>query len=130
MRRLEVVAGLIKKEGKFLLCQRKENDTFALFWEFPGGKVENTETQQQALRREIKEELGIEIEVGNLVRVFKDRVSSFEIEVYLYEVLSFRGEPSPIECKKLGFFSTGEIATLNLAPVDRKIFSFLSLHLS
>ncbi|MCD6539684.1 MAG: (deoxy)nucleoside triphosphate pyrophosphohydrolase [Candidatus Omnitrophica bacterium] len=126
MRRIRVVAGLIRKDKKILLCQRKEDDSFGLLWEFPGGKVEEKETDQQALKREIKEELGLDIEVGNLIDIFKDRTSSLEIEVYLYEVLNFKGRPQARECKEFKFLDLKEIPKSVLAPVDKRIFSYLS----
>ena len=126
MKRIRVVAGLVKKDKKILLCQRKEDDFFGLLWEFPGGKVEEKETDQQALKREIKEELGLDIEVGSLINIFKDRTSSLEIEVYLYEVLNFKGKPQAIECKEFRFLDLKEMPKLALAPVDKKIFSYLS----
>ena len=53
---LNVVAALIKEGNKVLICQRQEDDAFALLWEFPGGKVEGEEALEDAIRREIKEE--------------------------------------------------------------------------
>src|SRR6202161_2256762 len=61
---LIVVAGLIEAEGKILACQRRRGDTFELMWEFPGGKVQPGETPQQALARELREELGTNAEIG------------------------------------------------------------------
>jgi 8-oxo-dGTP diphosphatase len=61
---LTVVAALILRDSKILVCQRRRDDTHALQWEFPGGKVEPGETPQQALARELREELAIEATVG------------------------------------------------------------------
>lgn len=55
-----VVAGILEQEGKILICQRREGQAHALKWEFPGGKVEDGESPEAALRRELQEELGIE----------------------------------------------------------------------
>jgi ADP-ribose pyrophosphatase len=55
---LEIVAGLIKRDGTYLLAQRMADDAYGSLWEFPGGKIETGETPQQALRREMAEELG------------------------------------------------------------------------
>jgi 8-oxo-dGTP diphosphatase len=63
-----VVAGLIVKEGKLLVCQRTRHQTMPLKWEFPGGKIENGEQPRDALRRELEEELGILATIGNEVR--------------------------------------------------------------
>jgi mutator protein MutT len=125
---LEVVAALIKRDGKILLCQRKKNDAFGLLWEFPGGKVEGSESGPQALRREIKEELGIDIEVGSLVERFEDQIPELKINVSLYKVLGFEGLIEALDCKAFGFFSLAEAKRLNLAPVDKKIADYLKKH--
>ena len=57
---ITVVAGLIQQGGRLLVCQRRRDGAFALKWEFPGGKVEPGETHEHGLRRELREELGIE----------------------------------------------------------------------
>jgi 8-oxo-dGTP diphosphatase len=59
-----VVAALIEKDGKILICQRKRGQAHELKWEFPGGKVEAGESPSEALRRELREELGIEASIG------------------------------------------------------------------
>ncbi len=66
-----VVAGLIVKEGKLLVCQRTRHQTMPLKWEFPGGKIEEGEQPRDALRRELEEELGILASVGDEVRRIK-----------------------------------------------------------
>lgn len=63
-----VVAGLIVKDGKLLVCQRTRHQTMPLKWEFPGGKIEEGEQPRYALRRELEEELGILATVGDEVR--------------------------------------------------------------
>ena len=57
----EVAVGILQKNGKILICQRKKGGRYELKWEFPGGKIENGETTEQCLRRELREELSIEI---------------------------------------------------------------------
>ena len=63
-----VVAALIQKDGKLLVCQRTRHQTMPLKWEFPGGKIEEGEQPRDALRRELEEELGILATVGDEVR--------------------------------------------------------------
>src|SRR5580692_9549580 len=61
---LPVVAALILRDSRILVCQRRRDDSHALQWEFPGGKVEPGEIPQEALARELREELGIEAKIG------------------------------------------------------------------
>ena len=62
-----VVAALIVKDGKFLVCQRTRHQTMPMKWEFPGGKIEEGEQPRDAMRRELEEELGIDATIGDEV---------------------------------------------------------------
>ncbi len=89
--RTKVAVAIFRENGKTLVCQRKKTARYALKWEFPGGKVENNESAVACLKRELKEELGIEAEVGDLY--FRQEYTypdsgSFEILYYL--VRSYR----------------------------------------
>jgi 8-oxo-dGTP diphosphatase len=66
-----VVAGVLERDGEILICQRRPNQPHANKWEFPGGKVEAGETPEQALVRELREELGIEAEAGSEIRRYE-----------------------------------------------------------
>jgi mutator protein MutT len=122
----DVVGALIKKRGKILICQRNVFDHFGSQWEFPGGKVEKGEGKIAALKREIKEELGIQAEVGKLIGIFEDEIPTMKIVVYLYSCSITRGTARCIECQDLKWATLKQIAELNLAPADRKICSYLN----
>ena len=124
-KKLGVVAALIERGTQVLLCQRKEDDAFGLLWEFPGGAIERGEAPQAALRREIKEELGIDIAVGPLVDRFNDQIPTLEIDVHLYKVTGFQGEITALDCKAFTFCGLEEAKAKDLAPVDRKIVEYL-----
>jgi len=64
---IEVAAGLVFRNGKLLITRRRANDPLGGLWEFPGGKRKPEETFQECLRRELREELGIEVDVGELL---------------------------------------------------------------
>jgi len=124
---LDVVAALIKKDGKFLLCQRREGDSFALLWEFHGGAVERNETFAAAIEREIKEELNLKVKAKELLGVFEDQNRVLKIKVYLFSsLIKQAGSPRAKDCKDFGFFSFNEIRKLKLAPVDGKIFQYFT----
>ncbi|MCD6583943.1 MAG: (deoxy)nucleoside triphosphate pyrophosphohydrolase [Candidatus Omnitrophica bacterium] len=122
---LTVVAGLIRRGKKVLICQRKKDDIFSLLWEFPGGKVEKGESLEEALIREIREELGVEIKVNRLVNAFYDENEKMRIKVYLFESRIVKGDPQPLECQDVKIIDIEELDNFALAPVDKKIALFL-----
>src|SRR5580693_6105293 len=97
---LTVVAALIESEGKILVCQRRRGDRFELMWEFPGGKRESGETLEEALARELKEELGVTARIGveilRLQHTHTDRNEPFEL-------VFFSASAPPGEMRNLAF---------------------------
>ncbi len=88
-----VVAALIVKDGKILVCQRTKHQTMPLKWEFPGGKIEEGEQPRDALRRELEEELGIDATIGDEVsRIRHEYKSGNSVELRFFSVHDFRGE--------------------------------------
>jgi mutator protein MutT len=122
---LNVVASLIKKGEKVLICQRKEDDAFGLLWEFPGGRVESGESLQAALRREIKEELGVDIITEKHLASFKDQTQDLKITVHLFQCKIKEGILRAYDCNDFKFVDAKELEKYNLAPVDKKIATFL-----
>jgi 8-oxo-dGTP diphosphatase len=90
----QVVAALMVRGEEILCCQRTEYQALPLKWEFPGGKIEREETPQQALVRELREELAIEATVGREVaRYSHDYPNGASVVLFFYAVTSFEGEP-------------------------------------
>lgn len=88
-----VVAALIEKEGKLLVCQRTRHQTMPLKWEFPGGKIEEGEQPRDALRRELDEELGIAATIGDEVsRIQHEYPNGGMVELRFYVVREYQGE--------------------------------------
>jgi 8-oxo-dGTP diphosphatase len=88
-----VVAALIVKEGKVLVCQRTRHQTMPLKWEFPGGKIEEGEQPRDALRRELDEELGITATIGDEVaRIRHEYPNGGMVELRFYVVREHKGE--------------------------------------
>lgn len=90
---MTVVAAVIERDGKILICQRKPGGRHALKWEFPGGKVEAGEAPEAALKRELREELGIEAEIGR--EAARDDVRYGDgpaIQLRFYGVANYDGE--------------------------------------
>ncbi len=121
MKTLIVTAGVISKEGKVLITQRREGDHYGLFWEFPGGKVEDGEEPRQALRRELKEELGIETEVGGIFEVVFHVYPEYPILLLVYHCQVKRGVPRPLGCRDLRWVDSQELEGFPMPPADDPI---------
>jgi len=91
---MNVVAAIIERDGKILICQRKSGQRYAGKWEFPGGKVEPKEELTAALARELEEELGISATIGEEIARYRYTYPGRQpIELIFYQVSQFEGEP-------------------------------------
>jgi 8-oxo-dGTP diphosphatase len=89
----QVVAALIRKDGKLLICQRTKHQPMALKWEFPGGKIEPGESAVDALVRELDEELGIQAKIGPEVACIRHQYrSGNSVELHFFLVEQYQGE--------------------------------------
>jgi 8-oxo-dGTP diphosphatase len=84
-RTIRVVAAVLEKDGRYLITQRRTAAVLPLMWEFPGGRVEETETDGQALRREVLHRLGAGIEVGKLISFVSHPYENYVVDLFLYE---------------------------------------------
>ena len=89
---IRVVAAEIERDGRFLISQRRAHATMPLLWEFPGGKVEPGETDPEALRRELMENLGIEAQVGELSLHVAHEYLHYTLDFLVYKAVT-AGEP-------------------------------------
>src|SRR5580658_10757645 len=96
---VEVAAGLVFRGGKLLITQRPPASHLASLWEFPGGKRESGESFEQCLRRELAEELGIEVEVHELVRELTHHYPERSVHLKFFRCRWVRHEPEAILCK-------------------------------
>lgn len=89
----QVVAAVMLRDSHVLICQRRADQPFPLQWEFPGGKVETGEAHDEALRRELREELGIDAEIGaEIATVSHQYAEGLGVELHFFVVHSFTGE--------------------------------------
>ena len=85
MRTIRVVAAVLERDGKYLITQRRSSAVLPLMWEFPGGRVEAGETDQEALKRELLHRLGVGIEVGKLISFVSHPYEHYVVDLFLYE---------------------------------------------
>lgn len=117
-KQIEVVAAIIEKDGKILICRRAENKTRALKWEFPGGKIEPGETPEQAVLRECREELDVGLCVkGEFMRVLHS-YPDIEIQLTVFRTAIIGSDPRCIEHKEIRFVYPSELADFELCPAD------------
>jgi mutator protein MutT len=122
---IEVSAALIFHDGKILITQRHANSHLGGLWEFPGGKREPDETFEQCLVREIREELGLEISVGELfeevVHAYPEK--SVRLKFFICKILS--GKPQPLDCAAVKWVTKTELATFDFPDADARLLEKL-----
>lgn len=120
----EVVAALIKRNNKFLICQRSRNKARALLWEFVGGKVEQGESREDALKRECKEELDVDITVGKLFMRVVHEYPDITIGLSLFEAEIDEGqEIKLLEHVDAKWITAEEIDEYEFCPADEDILA-------
>lgn len=120
---VEVVAALIWRDGKFMICQRPEHKSRGLLWEFVGGKVEAGETKADALVRECREELDVTLSVGD---VFMDVVHEYPditVHLTLFCATVSEGEPKKLEHNDIQWITPAEISDYEFCPADVEILA-------
>ena len=101
MKTLVVAAALITKGGRILVTQREERDDWGLLWEFPGGTLEEDEGPHECIKRELREELGIGVEIEGICQVVYKRYEGFNILLLAYQCTITEGIPSAIRCREV-----------------------------
>ena len=113
---IPVVAAVIRRDGRYLLGRRPEHKRHGGLWEFPGGKILEGESRLDAARRELAEELDLEVQaLGAVLHSVRDSGAPYVIEFVEVEA---RGEPVALEHSSVEWFTTAEIRELALAPAD------------
>lgn len=118
----QVVAAIIVRDGRVLICQRTEEQAFPLQWEFPGGKVEAGEELPAALVRELREELGIEAVVGReIASVRHQYASELRVELHFFLVKEFDGEIENKIFREVRWERRAELDSESFLEADREV---------
>jgi len=120
-----VAAAVIKNNGKVLIAQRPASYHMGLKWEFPGGKIEPGEDAASCLKREIKEELDLDIEVGSELMVVEHQYPDRKVVLHCHWCRYLRGEAKALECVSFKWVSAGEMKSYDFAEADRPVVDFL-----
>lgn len=119
---IEVVAALLKDGDKLLICQRPVGKNLALYWEFVGGKIESGESAQEALKRECKEELAVDINVGDLFATITHEYEEFTVKIYFFNATLKEGERIKLlEHNDARWIDIGQIDEFEFCPADEEI---------
>ena len=117
----EVVAALVWRDNKFMICQRPAHKARALLWEFVGGKVEPGETKEQALIRECREELNITLSVGDVFMEVTHEYPDITVHLTLFNATIAEGEPQKLEHNDIQWITPREISNYEFCPADEEI---------
>lgn len=118
---VEVVAALIWKNGKFMICQRPVHKARGLLWEFVGGKVEPGETKEQALVRECREELAVTVAVQDEFMSLVHEYPDITIHLTVFNAYIAEGVPQLLEHNDVRWIPPKEIKNYDFCPADNKI---------
>jgi len=126
LREIEVAAAVLERDGRFLIAQRPAGTHLAGFWEFPGGKRRAGESFEACLRREIREELGVEVEVGALLHETDHAYADRRVALRFYRCRLLGGSPEPLDAAELRWVPPGEFGSYRFPPADAEILAMLA----
>jgi 8-oxo-dGTP diphosphatase len=115
---IRVVAAMIEDRGRYLITQRRPTAVLPSLWEFPGGRVEDGETDEAALAREVLHRLGVSVEVGQLVSFVRHPYERYTIELHLYECKLASGQPSKRNVFDFAWVQSDEFEHYPFTPAD------------
>lgn len=127
-RTIRVVAAVLEREGKYLITQRRTTAVLPLMWEFPGGRVEAGETDQQALKREMLHRLGVEIDVGKLISFVSHPYENYVVDLFLYECSLVVDDPALLHPRAVNAFrwvASSDFDQYPFTPADEASMSKL-----
>lgn len=121
----EVVAALIWQGERFMICQRPAHKARGMLWEFVGGKVEPGESKEQALVRECREELAVEVAVGDIFLEVTHTYPDITVHLTLFHASIVQGVPQKLEHNDIRYITVDEIPQYEFCPADEVILQKL-----
>jgi len=123
--RLEVVAALLERGGRYLVARRMKNDSIGRVWEFPGGRVEAGESLEAALARELREELDVKADVGEKILQVDHDYEHLSVRLHFFRGEILEGDPRGAEGQQLRWVSVEDLGELELPEADRHMVDLL-----
>jgi len=124
---ITVTAGILRDGDRVLICQRRAGARFGLKWEFPGGKIEDGESAEECLRRELREELAIEAEVGPEVYRTEHRYpGGFSVRLLFFRVTRYAGTPDNLDFERIQWVERTELPAYDFLEADRELVDRLA----
>ena len=121
----QVAAAVIEHRGRYLITCREAGVHLAGYWEFPGGKREADETFEACARREVFEEVGIEITAPELLTITNYDYPDKSVELHFFTCSLFRGEPQPLGCVDFRWVRPDELTVYSFPPADQSVVAWL-----
>ncbi len=115
---IRVVAAVIAEGGRYLITQRRPTAVLPLLWEFPGGRVEPGETDADALKREVRHRLGVDIEVGQLISLVRHPYEHYGVDLHLYDCRVVAGQLRAANVNDFRWVTSDEFDRLPFTPAD------------
>lgn len=125
MQVIEVAAGLIHHDGRYLIARRKPGVHLAGFWEFPGGKRESGESLVECLQRELFEELRVRIDLPVPYQIVRHDYPEKTVELHFFRCVIEQGEATPVDCAEIKWVLPEELSEFTFPPADRVIIDAL-----
>src|ERR1700722_7640811 len=122
---IEVSAGLVFREGRLLISQRRAEDHLGGLWEFPGGKRHDGESDEECLRRELREELGIEVEVGALIETITHEYPVKTVCLKFFRCVWRSNEPRSFGSRGLAWVNRDELSKYKFPEADQRLLERL-----
>lgn len=122
---IRVVAAEIERDGHYLITQRREHAVLPLLWEFPGGKVEPGERDHEALVRELRERLGIEVAPGPLSLHVAHEYERYVLDLVVYHAKIVAGEPRPLRVRDVRWVSPADFVEYPFPGADQQTMDAL-----
>jgi 8-oxo-dGTP diphosphatase len=122
---VEVAAGLICHDGRYLIAKRRSGVHLAGLWEFPGGKREQGETLEECLQRELLEELNVRIDIPVPFQIIRHEYPEKTVELHFFRCTIGEGLATPVDCAEIRWVHPSEMGNYQFPPADRPVIEAL-----